>query len=418
MQEMFTLAQALAHQPVPKGSRIAIVTNAGGPGILCTDALVAAGLSLAELSPATRRGLTRALPPEASIANPVDMIASADGARYRRALDLVVRDPAVDGIVAIFVSPIMIDALEVARAIAGASRGKKPVLSVFMGKQRSDEGVALLRQHGVPVYRFPEDAAAAMAGLDRYRVLRDQPIGRPVRFRADARRARRIVAKARRAGRTLLSPAEALEILDAYGFPLVPSRWARTAGEAVEAAADLGYPVALKTASPAIVHKTDAGGVRLRLSDGDEVVRAFREMTKHLSRRDAAQGVIVQRMVEGGREVILGMTRDPQFGPVLMFGLGGIFVEVLKDVSVHLHPLTDVSARQMIERIKGYPLLAGARGEEAVDLDLIASCLLRLSQMVGDLEDELSELDVNPLIVTGTPGGSFVVDARMALTAR
>jgi len=418
MQEMFTLAQALAHQPVPKGSRIAIVTNAGGPGILCTDALVAAGLSLAELSPATRRGLTRALPPEASIANPVDMIASADGARYRRALDLVVRDQGVDGIVAIFVSPIMIDALEVARAIAGAARRTKPVLSVFMGKQRSDEGVALLRQHGVPVYRFPEDAAAAMAGLDRYRVLRDQPLGRAVRFRADVRRARRIIAGARRAGRTLLSQAEAFEILGAYGFPLVPSRRARTAGEAVEAAADLGYPVVLKTASPSIVHKTDAGGVRVGLRDGDDVVHAFREMTRRISRRDAASGVTVQRMVEGGREVILGMTRDPQFGPVLMFGLGGIFVEVLKDVSVHLHPLTDVSARQMIERIEGYPLLAGARGEEAVDLELIASCLLRLSQMVGDLEDELSELDINPLIVTGKPGGSFVVDARMALAAR
>jgi acyl-CoA synthetase (NDP forming) len=418
MQEMFTLAQALAHQPVPKGSRIAIVTNAGGPGILCTDALVGAGLTLASLSPRTVRGLSRALPPEASTGNPVDMIASADGARYRRALDLVVRDPGVDGIIAIFVSPIMIDALAVARAIAGAARGAKPVLSVFMGKQRSDEGVAVLREHGVPVYRFPEDAAAAMTGLHRYGVLRGRPLGKTVRFRVDTRRARRAIAKARRAGRTLLTSQETFELLAAYGFPLVPSRSVRTAGEAVDAAADLGYPVVLKTAAESIVHKTDVGGVRLNLRDGDEVVRGFREMTGLLSRRDAADGVVVQRMVEGGREVILGMSRDPQFGPVLLFGLGGIFVEVLKDVSLHLHPLTDVSARQMIERIEGYPLLAGTRGERRVDLDLIASCLLRLSQMVGDLDDEVSEIDLNPLIVTPRREGSFVVDARVALAAR
>jgi acetate---CoA ligase (ADP-forming) len=418
MQEMFTLAQALAHQPVPRGGRIAIVTNAGGPGILCTDALVGAGLTLADLAPATRRRLARAVPREASTANPIDMIASADGQRYRRVLDLVVRDPGVDGIIAIFVSPIMIDALEVARAIAQASRGVKPVLSVFMGKQRSDEGVAWLRSRGVPVYRFPEDAAAAMAGLDRYRLLRDRPPGRAVRFRADARRARRVIAGARRAGRRVLTTAEAFEVLAAYGFPLVPTRRARTAGDAVDAAGALGYPVVLKTAAESIVHKSDAGGVRVDLRDGDEVVRAHREIVHRLPRRAAADGVLVQPMVRGGREVILGMSRDPQFGPVMMFGLGGIFVEVMRDVAVQLHPLTDLSARRMIERIEGYPILAGARGEKPVDLDLVASCLLRLSQLVADLEDELAEIDVNPLIVTERRGGSFVVDARMALLAR
>ena len=418
MQEMFTLAQALAHQPVPRGGRIAIVTNAGGPGILCTDALVGAGLTLAELTPSTRRKLARAVPPEASTANPIDMIASADGPRYRRVLDIVRRDPAVDGIIAIFVSPIMIDALEVARAIASASRGTKPVLSVFMGKQRSDEGVALLRSHGVPVYRFPEDAAAGMTGLHRYGVLRDRPQGRAVRFRADARRARKAIASARTAGRKLLTTSEAFEVLAAYGFPLVSLRRARTAGEAVDAAGALGYPVVLKTAAESISHKSDVGGVRVDLRDGDEVVRAFREIVRRLPRRAAADGVVVQPMVRGGREVILGMSRDPQFGPVMMFGLGGIFVELMRDVAVQLHPLTDLSARQMIERIEGYPILAGARGERPVDLDLVASCLLRLSQLVADLEDDLEEIDVNPLIVTERRDGSFVVDARMALLAR
>ena len=415
MEEMFTLAQALATQPVPNGDRIAIVTNAGGPGILCTDALIGAGLTLAELQPKTRTALAKALPPEASTGNPVDMIASADASRYRAALDLVARDPGVDGIIAIFVSPIMIDAYEVALAIAGAADGKKPVLSVFMGKQRSDEGLAWLRQKRVPVYRFPENAAAAMAGLSRYRVLRDRPFGKTVTFESDPGRAKKAIASARKAGRTMLSAKEVGDVLAAYGFPLAPSRLCATAAEAIEAAHALGYPVVLKAASDAIVHKSDLGGVKLDLRNGDEVAGAFKDIVSSLRSKDKTLKVQVQRMIAGGRETILGMTRDPQFGPVLMFGLGGIFVEVMKDVSVRIHPLTDVNARSMIERIKGFPLLAGARGEKPVDLAFLEESLLRLSQLVGDLEAELAELDINPLIVTGDRKNSFVVDARIAL---
>ncbi len=415
MEEMFTLAQALSSQPVPKGPRIAIVTNAGGPGILCTDALIGAGLTLAELQPATRKALRKVLPAEASTQNPVDMIASADAARYRAALGLVGKDPNVDGVIAIFVSPIMIDAYEVASAIASASSGKKPVLSVFMGKQRSDEGVALLRRHRVPVYRFPENAAAAMAGLARYRELRDRPIGKPVRFRVDAGSARKAVASARRAGRRMLSAVETADVLAAYGFPLAPSRLAGTSAEAIAAAHALGYPVVLKAASDSISHKTDVAGVKLDLRNADEVAAAFEQIHGRLRRRAPDLKIQVQRMVGGGREAILGMARDPQFGPVLMFGLGGIFVEVMKDVSVRLHPLTDLDARAMIERIKGYPLLAGARGDKPVDLELLEESLLRLSQLVADLDDDLAEIDINPLIVTNDRARSFVVDARIAL---
>jgi acetyltransferase len=415
MEEMFTLAPALVNQPVPKGDRIAIVTNAGGPGILCTDAIVAAGLTLAPLSPATRKRLAKALPPEASTANPVDMIASADASRYRAALELVTKDRNVDGIIAIFVSPIMIDAYEVAVAIAAAADGKKPVLSVFMGKQRSDEGVAWLRRNRVPVYRFPENAAAAMAGLARYRVLRDRPVGKVVTFAADPGRARKAIVSARRARRTMLSAREVSEVLLAYGFPLVPSIACASAAEAVEAAEALGYPVVLKVVSDAIVHKSDVGGVKLDIRTADEIAGAFGEVFTRLKSKDAKLRIAVQPMIAGGRETILGMTRDAQFGPVLMFGLGGIFVEVMKDVTVRIHPLTDVDARAMIERIKGFPLLAGARGENPVDLAFLEESLLRLSQLVGDLEEELAELDVNPLIVAGDRKGSFVVDARIAL---
>jgi len=418
MEEMFTLAQALASQPVPSGDRIAIVTNAGGPGILCTDALIGAGLTLATLQAKTRKALAKVLPPEAAVGNPVDMIASADASRYRAALELVTKDPGVDGVIAIFVSPIMIDAYEVAVAIASAAVRVKPVLSVFMGKQRSAEGVAWLRDHRVPVYRFPENAAAAMAGLARYRVLRDRPIGKTVTFATDRPRALRAIAAARKAGRTLLSTREVSEVLAAYGFPLAPSRVCTTAAEAIEAAHALGYPVVLKAASDVISHKSDVGGVTLDVRNADEVAGAFVAMRSRLRSTDAKMKIQVQRMVAGGRETILGMTRDAQFGPVLMFGLGGIFVEVMKDVSVRIHPLTDLDARAMIERIKGYPLLAGARGEKPVDLDFLEQSLLRLSQLVGELEDELEGLDLNPLIVTGKRETSFVVDARVALVPR
>jgi acetyltransferase len=416
MEEMFTLAQGLANQPVPSGDRIAIVTNAGGPGILCTDAIIGAGLTLAELKPSTRKRLAKALPPEASTGNPVDMIASADASRYRTALDLVTKDPGVDGVIAIFVSPIMIDAYEVAVAIAAAADGRKPVLSVFMGKQRSDEGIAWLRRNRIPVYRFPENAAAAMAGLARYRVLRDRPVGKTVTFAVDRGRARKALASARKAGRTMLSAREVSEVLLAYGFPLAPSVPCGSAAEAIEAAHTLGYPVVLKAVSDAIVHKSDVGGVKLDVRNADEIARAFDEVFTRLKSKDANLKIAVQRMIAGGRETILGMTRDPQFGPVLMFGLGGIFVEVMKDVSMRIHPLTDLDARAMIETIKGYPLLAGARGEKPVDLAFLEESLLRLSQLVGDLEDELAELDVNPLIVTGDRKSSFVVDARIALS--
>jgi acetyltransferase len=416
MEEMFTLAQGLANQPVPSGDRIAIVTNAGGPGILCTDAIIGAGLTLAELKPSTRKRLAKALPPEASTGNPVDMIASADASRYRTALDLVTKDPGVDGVIAIFVSPIMIDAYEVAVAIAAAADGRKPVLSVFMGKQRSDEGIAWLRRNRIPVYRFPENAAAAMAGLARYRVLRDRPVGKTVTFTAERGRARKAFASARNAGRTMLSAREVSEVLLAYGFPLAPSVLCGSAAEAIEAAHTLGYPVVLKAVSDAIVHKSDVGGVKLDVRNADEIARAFDEVFTRLKSKDANLKIAVQRMIAGGRETILGMTRDPQFGPVLMFGLGGIFVEVMKDVSMRIHPLTDLDARAMIETIKGYPLLAGARGEKPVDLAFLEESLLRLSQLVGDLEDELAELDVNPLIVTGDRKSSFVVDARIALS--
>ncbi len=416
LEEMFIQAAALVNQPVPKGERIAIVTNAGGPAILCTDSLVARGVRMAELRPKTRAALGRKLPPEAATGNPIDMIASADASRYRAVLDLVKRDPGVDGIVAIFVSPIMIDAYEVARAIAEAADGTKPVLSVFMGKEREGEAVEELVRHKVPVYRFPEEAASAMAALVRYQELRDAPQGQPVRFRVDRRRVARILASARRQKRTTLHGSEVRAVLEAYGFPMVPARPATSVADAIAAAQEIGYPVVLKVDSAKILHKTEVRGVRLDLRDADDVGAAYRDLVSRLGRRDPKLRIQVQKMVRGGREVILGMAQDAQFGPLLMFGLGGVFVEVMRDVSIRIHPLTDVGARLMVERIRGFPLLAGARGEPPVARERIEECLLRLSQLVGDFESELAEIDVNPFVVTERGEDSYVVDARVILT--
>jgi len=239
-----------------------------------------------------------------------------------------------------------------------------------------------------------------------------------VRFKASPSRARKAIAAARRAGRTMLSPEEVREVLIAYGLALAPSTLASSAGEAIDAAHRFGYPVVLKASSTRISHKSDVGGVKVDLRNADEVGQAYRDLVGRLRKTDPKIRVQVQPMIAGGRETILGMTRDPHFGPVLMFGLGGIFVEVMKDVSLRIHPLTDVTARAMIERIKGFPLLAGARGEAPVDLAFLEESLLRLSQLVGDLEDELAELDLNPLIVTSDRKRSFIVDARIVLTAK
>jgi acetyltransferase len=418
MKELFVQAAALANQPLPRGDRIAIVTNAGGPGILCTDSCIGRGLRLADLRPSTRRALARVLPPEASKVNPVDMIASADADRYRAVLRLIKRDPEVDGIIAIFVSPIMIDAYEVARTIADAADGSKPILSVFMGKQRSHEGVQELHARRVPVYRFPEEAASAMDAMVRYRIRRDAPQGRFVQFKVRKQKAARAIAAARKAGRIDLSLAEVCQVLEAYGFPMVPSRTVTNVAEAIAASIELGYPAVVKIASEKISHKSDVGGVRVDLRNADEVAAAYRDLTSSLRKKDPGLKVTVQKMIRGGKEVILGMTGDKQFGPLIMFGLGGIFVEVMRDVSVRIHPLNDVGADAMITRLKGYPLLAGLRGEKPVALPLIREALLRLSQLVSDFEQDLAELDINPFIVTERRSRSFVVDARIRLLPR
>jgi acetyl coenzyme A synthetase (ADP forming)-like protein len=417
MQEMFTLATAFAHQAMPAGDRVAVVTNAGGPGILATDALIGSGVSLASFTPATCRKLKKALPPEASGENPIDMIASADGDRYAAILGPVLADPGVDAVLVIFVTPVYIDAMKVAQAIVqAAGKGGKTILTCFMGKTRSSEAVAHLKANSIPVYSFPENACVALTAMIRHQEYLNQPAGRVVRYRVKKDVATRVLRGVRRRKQVMLGFGEARTLLEAYGLPVIPSHEVDDAGAALTAARKLGYPVVLKASSALFPHKTEVGAVRLDLRTGDEVASAFEAMAPSLRRRDPDARFYVQSMVRGGVEVILGAITDPAYGPILMFGLGGTEVEVLRDVAYALCPVTDKEAERLILSIRGAALLTGFRGAEPVDLKALARWIGRLSQLLTD-HPEIQEVDLNPLIVNPPGRTAGIVDARISIEA-
>ncbi|MCI0568804.1 MAG: acetate--CoA ligase family protein [Acidobacteria bacterium] len=416
IEEMFTLATAFTSQPLPRGNRMALLTNAGGPAIMATDAAVTLGLTLAPLEEKTRRILRKKLPPECSVANPVDLIASADADRYAVGLKALLADATVDGLMVLFVAPTMINSREVAKTVVRYSRrSRKPVLTCFMGKDRGAEGVQTLRSHSIPVYSFPEESAQAMAAMHRYRLIRERKRGRVIRFRVNRRKVATVMSRVRKGKRLQLSLQESQDVLAAYGFPQPPGRIVTGAAAAIGASLEMGYPVVLKAVLPEISHKTEAGGVQVDLRNGDEVGKAYQEMARRLKQRSLP--VLVQKMVRGGREVILGSFQDRQFGTLLMFGLGGVFVEAMKDVTFRVHPITDREAREMITSLRGYALLSGFRGEKGVSEKVLEEMLLRLSQLLADFP-EIEQVDINPFIAGSARGDSFAVDARISLSAR
>ncbi len=417
MEDLFALAPAFATQPIPEGNRVAVLTNAGGPGILATDACIAAGLELGELEKRTTSRLRRYLPAECSVHNPVDLIASADAKRYRLALNALIKDRNVDAFLVIFVSPVLINAVEVAQAIvAAAEKLDRPLLTCFMGKHQGHEAIQLLRDHGVPVYEFPEAAAQALGALYRYRKMLERPESKPEMLRVQRQTAERILGAAARKGSLQLDPEGAEALLRAYGIRFAESSYARSREEAVEAGNRLGYPVVLKAVAPGLVHKTDVGGVKVDLRNAVELGAAYEAMTKQLAGVSQLR-VQVQAMVQGASEVILGSFHDPKFGPLLMFGLGGIHVEYLKDVTFGIHPLSRYDARGMIGSIRGRALLEGARGRPAVDKTVLEDSLLRLSQLMGDFP-QLEQVDINPFMARPDGQESLAVDARVKLEPR
>lgn len=414
-RDMFTLARALLGQPLPKGPRMAVVTNAGGPGILATDALAALGMTVEPLAANTTKALRKVLPDEASVRNPVDLIASADAARYRAALRLVARDPAVDGLVVLFVSPVMIDAAAVAQAIVDETDGcGRPVLACVMGRQRSDEAQQILDGAGIPVFRYPEDAATTLrAMLRRQRWLERRPVRLPSMTVGRAAAARVL----RRHKDGWLAGGEVEAILTAYGIPFPVSRRVRTPGEAVAAAHELGWPVVLKAESAALVHKSEHRAVRVGLRDGDEVFAAATDLLERLRRSFPDLRLQVQSQAQGHREVLLGMTRDPRYGPLFAAGLGGVQVEVLRDVAIRVGPLDGKDPEEMFASLKGRVLLGPFRGAPAADVAAACSALLRIQRLVEDFP-AIAEVEVNPFILAESGKRSVAVDGRIRLEAR
>ncbi len=417
-ESLFDHAKAFSMQPLPKGNRIAIVTNAGGPGIMAADAVEEAGLRMASLEIGASTALKASLPSAASVSNPIDILGDADASRYTQAVRTALSDNGVDAVLVILTPQAMTQPIETAKAIVDATRNAgKPVLTCFMGGTRVQAARDALTASSIPDYPAPRRAVASLEAMCQYALWRQRPARVVTRFPVNRRRVERILSRQVREGTPQVNEVRAKEILRAYDFVVPEGRLAASAEEAVETANRIGYPVAMKIVSPDIVHKSDLGGVWLNLSRPDKVRDAFELMMLRIPRHlphARIDGAYIERMAPRGREVILGMTRDPQFGPMLMFGLGGIFVEVMKDVSFHLAPLTAEEAVQMLTATRSYALLRGARGQAKVDVTAIASGLQRISQLATDFP-QIAELDINPLIVgeAGTP--PVAADARITI---
>jgi acetate---CoA ligase (ADP-forming) len=422
MTELFHYVEALSCQPLPKGDRIAIVTNAGGPGIMATDAAIRHGLKLASLSEKTVEELKKNLPPTASLRNPVDVIGDATHERYEAAIRAVLHDEGVDGAIVILTPQAMTDILETAEIVPRVAKGlDKPVLSSFMGLVDVSEGEKYLQQHGIPNYVFPEAAARTMAAMVRYSEnIKPEKARRREEFRLleDREKAEAIIdEKLKDKDKYFMPENEASELLRCYAFPLLKRRLARDPDELAEALKEVGTPVAMKLDSPDILHKSDAGGVLLGIKTLKQAQNSYRKIIDNANRYKPGariNGILVEEMAGEGLEVILGSTRDPQFGPMCMFGLGGIFVEALQDVTFRLAPMWASSAENMIRSIKSYRVLKGIRGKPASDIKALQLSILRLSALVSN-HPEICELDINPMIVYPEGKGCVVADARIVL---
>jgi acetyl coenzyme A synthetase (ADP forming)-like protein len=420
MESLFDIALALGYQPLLQGDRIAIITNAGGPGILATDALERSGLSLSRFENKTISSLSQFLPDAASAANPVDVLGDARADRYQMALETVVADPNVDGLLVVLTPQAMTEIEATANAIGKLSKSiDKPIITSFMGEAKVEMGVNRLEAYQVPNYPFPERAALAYKGMSEYRRVLSRPAPQYVKFDVELETVRQVFDNVRGQDRLSIGDSEARQILTAYGMRIPTSEIAATPDDAVQIAIQIGFPVVLKIASPDILHKTDVGGVKVGLENAEQVRDAF-ELMIYRAQRYLPQahlwGCLVQQMAPaGGLEVLIGMNRDPQFGPLVTFGLGGIYVETLKDVTFRVAPFPLQSAKNMLTEIRAHAILDGVRGEPPADKDAIIDTLLRIGQLVQDFP-EIVELDINPLMVYPQGQGAIAIDMRLVLS--
>jgi len=422
VEELFDIAMALSVLKPPRGRRTAVITNSGGPGVLAADALGDYKVDLVDFQPETVAKLKPLYPPEASIRNPLDMIASANAQGYATALDAILGDEGVDMAVAIFTPPLGVTTEEVAVAIGGAAERHpaKPVVSVLMGRAGLPQGKAELLACGVPAFVFPESAARAVGALIR----QSEWARRPARSIPDSEslsvkpnRVREIFANVRARGELKLSESEALCVIDAYGISTAQSHVAHSATEAAEIGEETGWPVALKIVSPNVIHKSDVGGVRLNIANAAEASMAYADIVQSVQAAVPGaeiSGVLVQRQVEPGRELICGITRQRGFGPLIMVGLGGVLVEVLRDTSFRLAPIDELDAREMLSELRGSAILDAFRGQSAADRNAVVDVLVRVARLGADFA-EIEEMDINPLVASAH--GAIAVDARIMLSA-
>jgi acetyltransferase len=423
IDELFSMAEALERQPRPRGPHLTILTNAGGPGVLATDALMSAGGQLATLAPETISALDQALPAHWSHGNPVDILGDADPLRYARALQIAANDPGSDGLLVILTPQAMTDPTLTAEQVKRiAHLDGKPILASWMGGTEVAAGRTILHRAGIPTFSYPDTAAWVFDAMWRYtsnlRSIYETPLmyGEQGEPEPDRSRAAQIIATAQQANRTLLTEFESKQVLSAYGIPTVETRVARSEAEAVRYAEEIGYPVVLKLFSQTLTHKTDVGGVQLHLSDAEAVRRAYQTIREAVQERAGAehvQGVTVEPMIEGdGYELILGSSLDPQFGPVLLFGSGGQLVEVYRDHALALPPLTTTLARRLMEQTRVFTALQGTRGRTPVDLGALERLLVRFSYLIVE-QRQIKEIDVNPLFASADR--LLALDARIVL---
>ncbi len=416
LKNLFATAKVFANCPIPKGDRVAIITNSGGPGIMATDAVCEYGMQMAKITDETKEKLRSFLPSAASVKNPIDMIASAPIEHYKETLKTVIADPNVDMIITIYLPFLGLKDIDVAKALMEikAEHPEKPVIGVFMTK--SDFFTKLSDMEvNMPFFMYAEEAADGLNRLNQQRLWMDRPEGKIPVFDVDYEKAKRIIKQSLAEGRAQLTTRESIDVLDAYGIRVCKSGFATTEDEAVEIGNSIGYPVVMKMTSKTTSHKTDVGGVRVNIQSAEQLRAEYQDLIAKLTEKglvDGLEGVIIQEMVKGNREMVCGIATDPQYGPMMMFGLGGVFIEVMKDVTFRIAPLTDVDAKEMIKSVKAYKLLEGARGTKPAQMDQIEETLLRLSQLVHDFSF-IDELDINPLLISEKTGEGIAVDGRI-----
>ena len=419
IEEMFDYALAFAYQPFPENKHIAIITNAGGPGVLAADAAINNGLEMASFSDETIQVFKKSLPKTANINNPVDVIGDAKADRYSIALSSALKDKNVDGCLVILTPQSMTDIEAIAEEVCKISHQySKPVYASFMGESDVAAGIDILQRRGIPCYSIPESMCTSFACAYNFKKNLQKKQAKPVLFKnTDKEKVLEILNRYMQSGKKYIPENEAVSILKAYGFPVMENGLARSKKEAVTIADRIGYPVVMKVMSDNIIHKFDVKGVRLNIKNAKEVEKTYDLIHKNVRQHKPEakiKGIYITKMVAGGEEVILGLKQDPSFGPVIMFGLGGIFVEVFKDVSFCVAPVDPYSSKTMIKQVKSYPVLAGSRGKNIRDVHKIEECIQRLSQLALDFP-QIKELDINPLIVLDSGKGCFVADVKIML---